>query len=226
MRRLFTKRRVLIFVPVALVLAAVLSVWLLWLGPGPAAQDTTIIVAEGSSVTRVADQLAAQGLIRGGPGSFRFFAKTLGSRDPIQTGEFVIPRGASAARILDLLQHGRPVVRTVVVPEGLPSVLVRDRLLAAQYLTGDIPVPEEGSVLPGGYTYRRGENRAAVLARMQRAMTQELARLWAQRRPTSAVSTPREAVILASIVEKETAKPAEPRILADVYSNRLRQHMP
>lgn len=226
MRRLFTKRRVLIFAPVALLLAAFLSLWLLWIGPGPAGQDATVIVAEGSSVTKVADQLAEQGLIRGGAGSFRLFAKVLGSRDPIQTGEFVIPRGASAARILDLLQHGRPVVRTVVIPEGLPSVLVRDRLLAAQYLTGDVAVPEEGSVLPGGYTFRRGESRAAVLARMQRAMTQTLARLWAQRRPTGAVSTPREAVILASIVEKETAKAAERRLIAGVYSNRLRQHMP
>ena len=226
MRRLFTKRRVLIFVPVALLLAAFLFVWLLWLGPGPASQDTTVIVAEGTSVSRVADQLAEQGLIRGGSGSFRLFARTLGSGDPIQTGEFVIPRGASAARILDLLQHGRPVVRTVVIPEGLPSVLVRDRLLAAQYLTGDVAVPEEGSVLPGGYTYRRGESRAAVLTRMRDAMTRELARLWTQRRPTSVVSSPREAIILASIVEKETAKAAERRLVAGVYSNRLRQGMP
>ena len=66
MRRLFTKRRVLIFVPVALLLAAFLSIWLLWIGPGPSGQDTTLIVAEGSSVTRVADQLAEQGLVRGG----------------------------------------------------------------------------------------------------------------------------------------------------------------
>ena len=226
MRRFVTKRRALILVPVALLLAAFLSVWLLWLGPGPAAQDTTVIVAEGSNVTRVADQLARQGLVRGGPGSFRLFAKVLGSRDPIQTGEFLVPRGASAARILDLLQHGRPVVRTVVIPEGLPSVIVRDRLLAAQYLTGDVAVPEEGSVLPGGYTYRRGESRAAVLARMQRAMTQTLARLWTQRRPGTAVASPRDAVILASIVEKETARAAERRLVAGVYSNRLRQNMP
>jgi UPF0755 protein len=226
MRRLVTKRRVLIFVPVALLLAAFLSVWLLWIGPGPSSQDTTIIVAEGSSVTRVADQLAGQGLIRGGAGSFRLFARTLGSGDPVQTGEFVIPRGASAARILDLLQHGRPVVRTVVVPEGLPSVLVHDRLLAAQYLTGDVPVPEEGSVLPGGYTYRRGESRAAVLIRMRNAMTRELARLWAQPHPNTAVRSPREAIILASIIEKETAKAAERRVIAGVYSNRLRQNMP
>lgn len=226
MARLPTKRRLLIFVPVALLLAAFLGVWLLWVGPGPAGQDTTIVVAEGSSVTKVADQLAEQGLIRGGAGSFRLFARVLGSRDPIQTGEFVIPGGASAAQILDLLQHGRPVVRAVVIPEGLPSVLVRERLLRAEHLTGDVAVPEEGSVLPGGYTYRRGETRAAVLARMQAAMTAELARLWAARRPTTAVTSPREAVILASIVEKETGKPAERRTVAGVYSNRLRQNMP
>jgi UPF0755 protein len=225
MRRLVTKRRILIFLPVALLLAAFLFVWVAWLGPGPAAQDTNVIVAEGTSVSRVADQLAEQGLIRGA-GSFRLFARVLGSGDPIQTGEFVIPRGASAARILDLLQHGRPVVRTVVIPEGLPSVLVRDRLLAAPFLTGDVAVPEEGSVLPGGYTYRRGESRAAVLIRMRNAMTRELARLWAQPHPNTAVRSPREAIILASIIEKETAKAAERRVIAGVYSNRLRQNMP
>jgi len=224
--RAHLKRRLLIFAPIALLLAAFLGVWLLWAGPGPASQDTSIIVTEGSSVTRVADQLAEQGLIRGGAGSFRLFARVLGSGDPIQTGEFVIPRGASAAQILDLLQHGRPVVRAVVIPEGLPSVLVRERLLRAPFLSGDVTVPVEGSVLPGGYTYRRGENRAAVLARMQTAMTAELARLWAQRRPGIAVSTPEQAVILASIVEKETGKASERRLVAGVYSNRLRQGMP
>jgi UPF0755 protein len=213
-------------VPAVLLFAAFLSVWLLWTGPGPAARDTTIVITEGSSVTRVADQLAEQGLIRGGAGSFRLFSRILGSRDPVQAGEFVIPRGASSAQILEMLQHARPVVRAVVIPEGLPSVLVRERLLRAPYLTGDIAIPAEGSVLPGGYTYRRGESRAAVLARMQAAMTAELARLWAQRRPTVAVSSPRDAVILASIVEKETGKAAERRLVAGVYSNRLRQNIP
>ena len=81
-------------------------------------------------------------------------------------------------------------------------------------------------MLPNSYSYRRGETRAAVLARMQAAMRRELARLWARRRPASAVATPREAIILASIVEKETGKPAERRLVAGVYSNRLRRGMP
>ena len=81
-------------------------------------------------------------------------------------------------------------------------------------------------MLPNSYSYRRGETRAAVLGRMQAAMRRELARLWARRRPGSAVASPREAIILASIVEKETAKPAERRTVAGVYANRLRRGIP
>jgi UPF0755 protein len=83
-------------------------------------------------------------------------------------------------------------------------------------------VPEEGSVLPDSYAYQRGETRAAVLGRMQRGMTRALARLWARRTPAAVVATPREAVILASIVEKETGKASERRMIAGVYSNRLK----
>jgi UPF0755 protein len=224
MRRFFTKRRLLILTPGVFILAAFLAVWLLWVGPGPTSEPTRIVISQGTSVTRVADQLAEAGVIRSA-GGFRLFARMFGSRDPIQAGTVTIPAGASAAGILDLLQHGRPVPQLVVVPEGLPSVMVRDRLLNAPYLTGDVPVPEEGSVLPSTYSYQRGETRAAVLARMQRAMTAELARLWARRQPGIAVSSPREAIILASIVEKETGKPSERRLVAGVYSNRLRQGM-
>ena len=224
MRRFLTKRRLLIFAPGVAILAAFLAVWLLWVGPGPTSEPTRIVITQGTSVTRVADQLAEAGAIRSA-GGFRLFARMFGSRDPIQAGTVTIPAGASAARILDLLQHGRPVPQLVVVPEGLASVMVRDRLMAAPWLTGDVPVPEEGSVLPSTYSYQRGETRAAVLARMQRAMTAELARLWARRQPGIAVSSPREAIILASIVEKETGKASERRLVAGVYSNRLRQGM-
>jgi UPF0755 protein len=90
-------------------------------------------------------------------------------------------------------------------------------------LTGDVPVPEEGSVLPDSYGFKRGESRAAVLKRMQDAMTKELDALWAKRKPSSVVNSKRDAIILASVVEKETGKPSERRMVAGVYSNRLRQ---
>ena len=218
-------KRLLLILPVAALLAAGLAFWLLWAGPGPTSERTTIIVEPGSSLAQVADQLEQAGAIRGDARTFRAFARVFGSSDPVQAGEFLVPAGLSAGGILDLLQHGRPVQRLVTIPEGMPSVLVHERLMRIPYLTGDIEVPAEGSVLPDTYSYRRGESRAALLARMQAAMRRELARLWAARRPGIAVSTPEEAIILASIVEKETARPSERRTIAGVYSNRLRQGM-
>jgi UPF0755 protein len=103
--------------------------------------------------------------------------------------------------------------------------MVYDRLMAQPYLTGTIPVPAEGSVLPDSYDFQRGEARAAVLARMQAAMTSALAEAWARRAPGIAVKTPQETLSLAAIVEKETGKPSERRMVAGLYSNRLRQGM-
>ena len=213
---------------VAAVLGALLlggSYWALWAGAGPSGEPKTIVVEQGASVADVAGLLSREGLIRADPVTYRRLARFLGSQDPIQAGEFEVPAGASGAAILDLLQHGRPVQRLVTIPEGMPSELVHDRLMAVPYLTGAVPVPEEGSVLPNSYGFQRGETRAAVLGRMQKAMRDELARLWPRRSPAAVVTTPREAVILASIVEKETGKPSERRMVAGVYSNRLRRGM-
>jgi UPF0755 protein len=220
------KRLLLILIPGLAVLAAGIALWLLWIGPGPASASKTIIVEQGSSLARVAGQLDEAGAIRGGAGTFRAFARVLGSSDPVQAGEFLIPPGLSADGILNLLQHGRPVQRLVTIPEGMPSVLVHERLMRLPYLTGAIAVPAEGSVLPNSYSYQRGEARAAVLGRMQAAMRGELARLWAARRPDIAVTSPEQAIILASIVEKETGKPSERRMVAGVYTNRLRRGIP
>ena len=219
------KRLLLLILPGLAILAAGLAFWLLWAGPGPTSAPKTIIVAQGSSLGQVASQLEERGAIRGSASSFRAFARVFGSSDPVQAGEFLIPAGLSADGILNLLQHGRPVQRLVTIPEGMPSVLVHERLMRNPYLTGPIAVPGEGSVLPNSYSFQRGESRAAVLGRMQAAMRRELARLWAQRRPGIAVATPEQAIILASIVEKETAKPSERRTIAGVYTNRLKRGM-
>jgi len=221
-RRVSPLKRLLLIVTVLAAMVAAWTYWSLWAGSGPSTEAKTIVVAEGASVGSVAEQLKREGLIRADAVTYRRFARVLGAGDPVQAGEFEIPAGASGARILDILQHGRPVQRMVTVPEGMPSVLVHERLMRAPFLTGEVAVPEEGSVLPGTYSYRRNESRAAVVARMQEAMRQELARLWPRRSPNTVVSTPREAVILASIVEKETGKASERPTIAGVYSNRVR----
>ncbi len=195
-----------------------------WTGPGPRAAAVTVTVPEGATLTSAARRLEAAGAI---PSARRFLqlAKLFGSDGAIRTGEYEIPARASAAAILALLQDGKTKQRLVAVPEGMPAILVYERLLAEPLLTGTIRIPAEGSILPDSYGFERGETRAAVLARMQTAMTKAFAAEWKARKPGIAVTTPREAVILASIVEKETAVGAERRTVAGVYSNRLRTGM-
>ncbi|WP_277979891.1 endolytic transglycosylase MltG [Sphingomonas phyllosphaerae] len=196
-----------------------------WKGAGPLRRDATVTVAEGSSLAGAATALERAGVIASAR-RFRLQARLFGSATPIRAGEYAISARASASQVLALLQSGKVVQRLVVIPEGLPAVMVRDVLLRADALSGDVAAPAEGSVLPDGYAFERGEPRAAVLARMQRAMRDYLAAAWKRRRPTSAVTTPQQALVLASIVEKETGKPAERRMVAAVYSNRLRLGMP
>jgi UPF0755 protein len=149
-------------------------------------------------------------------------ARIFGSGDPVQAGEFEIPAGAGGSEVLDFLQHGKPVQRLITVTEGMPSIIIQEKLAANQYLTGPVPTIAEGSALPDSYGYKRGEPRQAVAARMQSAMAKTLDSLWAKRKPTCPVSTKEEAIILASIVEKETGKASERRTIAGVYCNRLR----
>jgi UPF0755 protein len=204
-----------------LILVCILSLFLTACGGGAAQDDMTVIVAPGSSLKAAANMLEEKGAVASASGFLRN-AQMFGSGESIKPGEYKIKKGMTDADVLALLQSGKTMLRFVAVPEGLPSVMVHDRLMAAPYLVGDAPVPAEGSVLPDSYSYERGEKRSVVLKRMQAAMTKTLAELWAQRKPASVVNSPDEAIILASIVEKETGVAAERRKVAGVYSNRVR----
>lgn len=196
-----------------------------WGGSGPAPRTLTVQVAEGSSLASAARALESAGAITSAS-RFRLFARVFGSGEPIKAGEYRIPPRTSPSDILKMLQGGKVLQRLVVVPEGYPSVLVHEALAKADGLTGTVPVPAEGSVLPDSYAFQRGDTRASVVARMQKAMRDYLAAAWAKRKPGIAVTTPQQAIILASIVEKETGKPSERRTVAAVYANRLKRGMP
>lgn len=200
---------------------ALLAALLLAACSGGADRNLTVVVQPGSSLKAAATVLEEQGAIGSAPGFLRY-AKIFGSSEPIKPGEYEIRKGMGNGDILALLQSGRTKQRFVIIPEGTPSVIVADRLMAAEYLIGGVQVPVEGSVLPDAYSYTRGEKRSAVLRRMQEAMAKALARAWADRKPTTVARNPSEAVILASIVEKETGKASERRTVAGVYSNRVR----
>jgi UPF0755 protein len=208
-----------------LALALIALVAFLWWGPGPLKTNARVVIPEGAALSSATDYLYYAHAIGGPRNKFYYLARLLGEGDPIQAGEFEIPARASPATVLDILQHGRPVVRLVTIPEGMPSVLVQERLAAIPELTGAAPLPAEGSVLPNSYDWQRGERREDVVERMQAAMTKTLDQLWAKRKPGCPISSKREALTLASIVEKETGKAAERRMVAGVYCNRLKLGM-
>ncbi|MXO96026.1 endolytic transglycosylase MltG [Erythrobacter aquimaris] len=209
----------------ALVMAAA-AVWFAsgWFGSAQIEEDTPFIVPSGSTLTSVANRMEEEGVVASAD-AFLLRAKIFGGGDPIQAGEFLLPANASQSQILDMFQSGDVIRRFVTIPEGMPSILVWERLMAQEHLTGEIPVPQEGSVLPDTYDFERGEERGAVLARMQAAMQNYLAEAWPRRKEGIAVDNVKDALILASIVEKETGVPEERRMVAGLYSNRIKDGM-
>jgi UPF0755 protein len=195
-----------------------------WSGRGPLTHNVTVSVAQGSTLAAASEQLQKAGVITSAS-RFRVLAKVLGANAPIKAGEYRFPAHLSQADILKVLQGGKTLQRFITIPEGLPSVMVRDVLMKATELKGDVVVPVEGTVLPDSYSYDRGDSRMGIVARMQKAMDRYLAAAWAKRAPGLVVKTPREALILASIVEKETGEPSERGMVAAVYSNRLKRGM-
>jgi UPF0755 protein len=214
------------YLAAGLILAALIPIYLLWWAPGPRPGPHDVIIQEGSTLGTAARQLAKAGAVPGNARTYYVMARLLGSSDPIQAGEFEIPKGMGGAAILDLLQHGKPVQRLITVTEGMPSIIVAEKLGANPYLSGALPQIAEGSVLPDSYGFQRGDSRAAVLKRMQQAMDRSLDHLWASRSTDCPILTKDQAVVLASIVEKETGKASERPTIAGVYCNRLRIGMP
>ncbi len=187
-------------------------------------EETAFIVPSGASLTSVARKLEDEELISSADG-FLLRAKLLGSSEPIQAGEFALTADMGLGDILSHFQSGDVIRRFVTIPEGTPSIVVWEKLMAEDLLTGEIEVPLEGSVLPDTYAFERGQSRAELLEQMQSAMDNYLAEAWANRGSDLAVDTMREALVLASIVEKETGTPGERRRVAGLYSNRVKQGM-
>lgn len=215
--------RGLVLLVLGLAAAGLVLAWT-FLGSATVEKDTPFVIPAGASVGSVAAKLEAEGLISSARG-FTLQARIFGSDTPIQAGEFLLKAGISQGDMLAAFQSGDVIRRFVTIPEGMPSVLVWERLMGEELLTGDIPVPPEGSILPDTYSFERGQSRKSLVEQMQAAMDKALAEEWAKRSPRVAVDTMRDALILAAIVEKETGKPEERRMVAGLYSNRVRTGM-
>ena len=209
-------------------LAALIAVWAVYYAPGPSARQgdrTVVTLASGSSVSAIAAKMKAEGVIRS-PDLFKAAAALTGADRRLRAGEYEVPSGTSLAGVLKLLVEGRVVRHFVTLPEGWSSLQAVDILNNEPVLTGVVAeTPAEGSLWPDTYEVSRGDTRQSVIDRMQRAAAENLRLLWSQRSPATVAKTPEEAVILASIVEKETALAGERPRVAAVFSNRLRAGM-
>ncbi len=193
--------------------------------PGPARQEVRLVLPEGASVDDIARRLHEAGIVE------RRFIVSLGARflghaRSLKAGEYDFAAAASPRQVLELLVSGRTVVHRLTIAEGLTTAQVLALIEAAEGLRGELPaaVPE-GALLPETYHFSLGDTREAMLQRMQDAMRDALAEHWAERSPGLPLASPDEALVLASIVEKETAKPEERAHIAGVFINRLRRRM-
>jgi UPF0755 protein len=191
--------------------------------PGSLAETTTIIVPHGATVHEIAGIFDKNGIIIN-PFIFRLAARLVG-HNQLKSGEYEIPPHASAADIALMMLEGRSVIHLFTAAEGLTSAEIAKLLKDNPALFGDFKSPAEGSLLPESYRYSYGDTRTAVIARMQKAMQETLDELWPKRDPNLPIKTPAEAVIMASVIEKETGKATERPRIASVFYNRLRQNM-
>jgi UPF0755 protein len=190
---------------------------------GPLEHSLAVVVPHGDT-SAVGKALRAAGVIDGDR-LFRFAAWLTRRQGPLHAAELEFPQHASLRVVLEVLRTARPVEHDLTIPEGLTARQIAARVQRADAATGVVTPPPEGSVLPQTYRYEYGTKRGALLARAEVAMDRALAAAWAGRAPDLPLANPQEAVILASIVERETALPEERPRIAAVYLNRLRLGM-
>lgn len=189
--------------------------------PGPLVADTTFLVERGDSVTVIAQRLLNEGHITDARVFIIGFYLNK-EEGTLKAGEFPLIANISMEQIIRELRSGKSITYKITLPEGLTSQQIVARLNKDKILTGTIvKTPEEGSLLPETYTFQRGISRQTILERMHKAQLEVLKKAWDKRSEGLPFNLPKEALILASIVEKETGKASERSRIAGVFINRL-----
>ncbi len=193
--------------------------------PGPLVAPATLVIPKGAGLGGIAAQLAGAGVIRHAA-VFEAGAKITGADGRLKAGEYAFPAAISVRDAIALLESGRTVVRRLTLVEGATVAQVTAQLAGVDGLQGDLGgMPEEGSLLPETYHFSYGDRRQEMVGRMAKAMDEVLTRAWAGRKDGLPIVSPREALILASIVEKETGVAEERPRVAAVFVNRLKKGM-
>ena len=211
-----------------LVLMAGAAVW--WgtqryAAPGPLAKPTTVLIPKGAGRDAILRRLLAARVIED-PVLFRIALRLTGSAAKLKAGEYKFAARISIARVIERMVAGKTVLRRFIALEGKTTFEILERLRATEGLKAEITErASEGALLPETYSFALGDKRDALVARMRKAMTKTLDALWQKRAPDLPFKSKQEALILASIVEKETGIASERGRVAAVFVNRLRKKM-
>ena len=182
-------------------------------------------VPSGSGLSSIATRLEKDGLIKSAF-LFKLVTKLRGNERNFKAGEFSVTSPASMRQIYDTLSEGKAILYPFTAPEGLTSAQIFRSMTKLDTLVDDSPeLPAEGTLLPETYMTPRGMKKSALLKQMQKDQSDILDRLWVSRDPDLPIKTKAEAVILASVVEKETGISSERDVVAGVFINRLRKGM-
>ena len=198
--------------------------------PGPLEADRTVVVPKGKGRIQIAEYLETEGII-GNRWTFvagHLFQSTFGPKKnlDLKAGEYQVKEHASMRQVLETLTEGKSIQYKVAVPEGLTSQQIVDRLKADSNLSGEIAsIPADGTLLPDTYLISKGMGRQELVDRMQAQMQEFLAPIWEKRQAELPLRTPEEAIVFASVVEKETGKPDERDRVSAVFHNRLKKGM-
>jgi UPF0755 protein len=193
--------------------------------PGPLPAEKVVYVPKGASLDAIAAALVKEGVIENSL-VFRLGVRAYRAHNRLRAGEYSFPAHVSPRGAMRVLVGGKQILHRFAVPEGWTTWQVLAKLRETEGLAGKITLhPKEGTLLPDTYFFARGDSRDDIIRRMQAAMRRVLDKAWAQRLPDLPLKSKREALILASIVEKETGKPEERSRIAGVFVNRLRRGM-
>jgi UPF0755 protein len=192
---------------------------------GPLREAKTVVIPKGAGTSGIARVLTDAGVIES-PLVFKIGARLTAEGAALHAGEFSFPAAVSPRGAMDVLIEGKVVLHRVTIAEGLTVSEVYDVLNAQADLEGPVPPkPAEGTLLPETYFFVLGDTRAQLIDRMSSEMSAKLAELWESRDKAIPLTTPEEAVTLASLIEKETSQDDERARVAGVFYNRLKKGM-
>ena len=201
------------------------ALWMAMHAPGRAHKEIVLTVPYGSSTKSVARLLAEHHIVHDAF-SFQLAARLQGSSARLKSGEYAFSGGQTVFQALSKLVRGEVVRYQFTIPEGLTTLQIVKRIENLPELEGTVSYfPPEGHMLPDSYSYTRGEQRNTVIKRMEQSMHDLLTDLWPKRAKGLPIENQEQALVLASIVERETGRDDERPLIAGVFYNRLRADM-